>query len=65
VVRHYLWLSAITSIARVQRRDNCPSSQGKCIGLSGKSGNKEVLSPISRKFEWESPPSIMVTRNPN
>jgi len=65
VVRHYLWLSAITSVARVRRRDDCPSSQGKCISLSGKSENKEFLSPISRKFEWELPPSILVTRNPN
>jgi hypothetical protein len=29
-------------------------------------GDKEFLSLISgKKMEWESPPSIMVTRNPN
>jgi hypothetical protein len=27
-------------------------------------GDKEFLSFISRKMEWESPPSILVTRNP-
>jgi hypothetical protein len=27
--------------------------------------DKEFLSLISGKFEWESPPSILVTRNPN
>jgi len=28
-------------------------------------GDKEFLSFISEKIEWESPPSILVTRNPN
>ena len=28
-------------------------------------GDKEFLSFISGKIEWESPPSILVTRNPN
>jgi hypothetical protein len=28
-------------------------------------GDKEFLSFISEKMEWESPPSILVTRNPN
>ena len=28
-------------------------------------GDKEFLSFISGKMEWESPPSILVTRNPN
>jgi hypothetical protein len=27
--------------------------------------DKEFLSFISEKMEWESPPSILVTRNPN
>jgi hypothetical protein len=28
-------------------------------------GNKKFLSLMSGKMEWESPPSILVTRNPN
>jgi hypothetical protein len=28
-------------------------------------GDKEFLSFISGKMEWESPPSFLVTRNPN
>jgi hypothetical protein len=28
-------------------------------------GNKKFLSFMSGKMEWESPPSILVTRNPN
>jgi hypothetical protein len=28
-------------------------------------GDKEFLSFISGKMEWESPPSVLVTRNPN
>jgi len=28
-------------------------------------GDKEFLSFINGKMEWESPPSILVTRNPN
>jgi hypothetical protein len=28
-------------------------------------GDKEFLSLINEKLEWESPPSILVTRNPN
>jgi hypothetical protein len=28
-------------------------------------GDKEFLSFISEKIEWESPPNIMVSRNPN
>jgi hypothetical protein len=28
-------------------------------------GDKEFLSFISEKMKWESPPSILVTRNPN
>jgi len=31
----------------------------------GKCGDKEFLSFIRGKQEWESPPSILVTRNPN
>jgi len=30
-----------------------------------KEGDKEFLSFIRGKKEWESPPSILVTRNPN
>jgi hypothetical protein len=30
-----------------------------------KQGDKEFLSFISGKIEWESPPSILITRNPN
>ena len=26
---------------------------------------KKILSFVGRKMEWESPPSILVTRNPN
>jgi hypothetical protein len=27
--------------------------------------DKEFLSLISKKLEWESPPNILITRNPN
>jgi hypothetical protein len=43
---------------------NRPPS-GICKSIWQTWGDKEFLSFISAKFEWESPPSILVTRNPN
>ena len=41
-------------------------SQGKWNGSIWQMWrDKEFLSLINGKFEWESPPSILVTRNPN
>ena len=54
-------------VARVRRRGKT-STLKICLilYLSGKIwGGKEFLSFISGKIEWESPPSILVTRNPN
>jgi hypothetical protein len=38
---------------------------GVCVSIWQIWRDKEFLSLISGKIEWESPPSILVTRNPN
>jgi hypothetical protein len=53
------------SVARVRRRDDRPPSRKNGNGLSGKYREQEILIFYQCKFEWESPPSILVTRNPN
>ena len=45
-----------------RRGDRPPSSV--CIYLKNM-GDKELLSFISRKIEWELPLNILVTKNPN
>jgi len=45
-----------------RRGDHPPSSV--CIYLTNM-GDKEFLSFISGKMEWESPLNILVTKNPN
>ena len=51
-------------VARVRRRSNRPpSSVCKSIWQIWK--DKKFLSFISGKIKWESPPSILVARNPN
>ena len=42
-----------------------PPSKSYLMSLWKMCGDKEFLSFISGKIEWESPPSILVTRNPN
>ena len=51
----------IQVVAHVRRRgDRPPSRENGKIWR-----DKEFLSLINGKFEWESPPSILVTRNPD
>jgi len=61
---HCLAHKSIEIVARVRRRgDRPPHSCGVCIWKIR--GDKEFLSFISEKIDWESSPSILVTRNPN
>jgi len=56
--------SLIHIVVRVRcRGDRPPHLCGVCIWKIR--GDKEFLSFISEKIDWESPPSILVTRNPN
>jgi hypothetical protein len=53
-------------VARVQRRDDPSTTQGKMYWSIWKMWrDNEFLSLISKKFEWGSSPSILITRNPN
>jgi hypothetical protein len=54
----------LNSVARVQRRGENVHSQIMYL-IQQMWGDKDFLSFISGKIEWESPPSILVTRNPN
>jgi hypothetical protein len=48
----------------VRRCDDRPPHS--CMDISGKYGEtRNSLSLSGEKMEWESPPSILVTRNPN
>jgi len=47
---------------RDDRRDRPPHSRGVCLKIWR---DKEFLPLSSGKIEWESLPSILVTRNPN
>ena len=51
-------------VARVQRRGEKTSTL-KIYLMWQMWGDKKFLSFISEKIEWESPPSILVIRNPN
>jgi hypothetical protein len=54
----------ITIVARQMRRgDRPPHSMDVCIWKIWR--DKEFLSLSGGKMEWESPPNILVTRNPN
>jgi hypothetical protein len=54
-------------VARVRRRGENIHPQNLVFNMKmwGMWGDKEFLSFISGKMKWESPPSILVTRNPN
>jgi len=56
----------INSVARVRRRDDRPPHLMWCGYLEniGRQWNSCLLS-VEKKKRMESPPSIMVTRNPN
>jgi len=58
---------AIHHVARVRRRnkDIHPQNLSYDLKMWGMWGDNEFLSFISGKMEWESPPGILVTRNPN
>jgi len=72
-ISYYFELHLRTRINRVPRHDDCrtcaasrrkhPPSKSYLIWQM--CGDKEFMSFISGKIEWESPPSILVTRNPN
>jgi len=51
-------------VERVQRRGEKTSTL-KIYLMWQMWGDNKLLSFISGKIEWESPPSILVTRNPN
>jgi len=56
------------SVARVRHHGDRPPSREKIwymVYLWQIWRDNEFLSLISEKFEWESPPSILVTKNPN
>jgi len=53
------------SVARVRRNNMIPTLNLKCKLIWQIWRDKKFLSPIGQKIEWESPPSILVTRNPN
>ena len=54
------------SVARVRRRDDRPPSRKNQNIYSWKIGrDKEFLSLQVKNKDWESPPSILVTRNLN
>jgi hypothetical protein len=54
----------ICLVARLRRRGVNIHSQIMYL-IRQMWGDKEFLSFISGKMEWELPPSILVTRNPN
>ena len=58
----------ITGVARVRRRGEniCPILNLKCKPIYWANiGRQENIVFCWWKMEWESPPSILVTRNPN
>jgi hypothetical protein len=60
----FLRSCSVSPVACVWRRGDRPSTLIVCV--SGKYGEtRNSLSLISGKREWKSPPSILVTRNPN
>ena len=63
------YLNCDNDVARVRRRGENIISQifvlSKNVFMWKMWGDNEFLSFISGKIEWESPPSILVTRNPN
>jgi hypothetical protein len=53
-------------VTRVRRRDeNIHPQNFIYLKMWQMWGDKEFLYFISGKIEWESPPSILITRNPN
>jgi hypothetical protein len=56
---------AVSTIARVRCRGDLPILVGFDPGNRENGANKGFLFFISGEREWESPPSILVNRNPN
>jgi hypothetical protein len=55
----------IDFVACVRRHGDRPPFKKNVNGLSGKCGETRNSCLLLVKMEWESPPSILVTRNPN
>jgi len=55
----------IDFVACVRRRDDRPPFKENVNGLSSKCGETMNSRLLLVKIEWESLPSILVTRNPN
>jgi len=53
------------SVARMRRHNDRPPSGMYIVSIWQICEDKELLSFINGKMEWESPPSIFVIRNPN